>query len=559
MHAISRLLLVGTLVVVGGIVAWWFGRSAKWDLAAMRPPWGERPSIYEHVLRHVPDVGVGLRAGGDKLPDEAIVRGEHQISWVAGALDGVMGRHAGGGDEAEHEALVRDVFEALERALRAPTQGNIDKLYKQVGESGVLGVIDPLVERIANASLPEDRLEELARWLATKAADREPVKFGVAMLGLFPGARHHQVFHTLGRHEEFTLFAGVAFSNSDPDNAERHWFELVRHVDGWGRIQIVERFADTNDEAIERWMLRDGYRNSVMYEYLAYICATAGGLRDALTANEIDDELLHGAGDLISALITGNRGPAQGIDDYLDAASVVQRYLDHLEPRIATLDELIVVGTLHRFVSDESDGWDKRSANGWSANVRTSVQTRTAAILAQPRWRTLVEAGFDAHEQEFWKVAEAARALGMDIWDVHYRRTRQRKDHWFQLMETSDETRVAKVVALGEERLPLDAIASGPGTDLGLGPEFEHHGHLDAIVQSLGKHPGLGWSLIRAALRSPVVRNRNMAINALRGWGRNAWPSDTPKALDQAIRDEPDERVKRRIEALVANAPDPED
>jgi len=57
---------------------------------------------------------------------------------------------------------------------------------------------------------------------------------------------------------------------------------MAKHVTGWGRVHLVERLAKTEDAEIKEWLLREGFRNSVMYEYLAYIAATTGGLNDAL-------------------------------------------------------------------------------------------------------------------------------------------------------------------------------------------------------------------------------------------------------------------------------------
>ena len=69
---------------------------------------------------------------------------------------------------------------------------------------------------------------------------------------------------------------------------------LATHVHGWGRVHLVERLESTNNAEIKEWLLRDGYKNSVMYEYLAYPCATTGGLLHALT-NGGDDGLLNAA------------------------------------------------------------------------------------------------------------------------------------------------------------------------------------------------------------------------------------------------------------------------
>src|SRR5207237_8938078 len=126
-----------------------------------------------------------------------------------------------------------------------------------------------------------DRLYELARSFVTEAPDREPVKFGIALLGLFRQPADQELFHTLGRHDEFTLFCAVALANASEDHDETLW-KLARIGTGWARVHAVERLAQTENPAIKDWLLREGFRNSIMYEYLAGTCARARRLPAAL-------------------------------------------------------------------------------------------------------------------------------------------------------------------------------------------------------------------------------------------------------------------------------------
>ena len=119
-----------------------------------------------------------------------------------------------------------------------------------------------------------ERLYELSHSFVTESPDREPVKFGIAILGLFRQPADQELFQTLGRHDEFTLFCAVAIANSSEDHDESLW-TLARNVNGWGRIHVVERLARTENPAIKNWLLREGFRNSVMYEYLAATCQAA--------------------------------------------------------------------------------------------------------------------------------------------------------------------------------------------------------------------------------------------------------------------------------------------
>jgi hypothetical protein len=64
------------------VFGWMNRRSEPWSLAALKLPWGEAQSVYDIIIW-------SPRA---RLPEE---HSGARIKWAAGALDGVMGRHAG--------------------------------------------------------------------------------------------------------------------------------------------------------------------------------------------------------------------------------------------------------------------------------------------------------------------------------------------------------------------------------------------------------------------------------------------------------------------------------
>lgn len=99
--------------------------------------------------------------------------------------------------------------------------------------------------------------------------------------------------------------------------------------------------------------------------------------------------------------------------------------------------------------------------------------------------------------------------------------------------------------------------SEGPADALGLGPEFRAHMALGFVVQDLRRFPGRGWRLVAAALRSPVVNNRNGALNALGAWGPSAWPPEALPSLHGAAREEPNPQVRERIEKLVRGEDSP--
>ena len=60
----------------------------------------------------------------------------------------------------------------------------------------------------------------------------------VAVLGLFRQPADQELFQTLGRHDEVTLFCAVTIANASEGHDEA-LCKLARNVTGWGRIHAV--------------------------------------------------------------------------------------------------------------------------------------------------------------------------------------------------------------------------------------------------------------------------------------------------------------------------------
>lgn len=539
---------------MAGLLSW--SRHGEWQPPSPEAVWGERPSLCEHIRRHLQPGGVGLAPGGETLPDENAP--EELLGFAGGGLDGVMGHHFGVEQEPEDMGQILGLLHA---ALDRVEPARFRVLYELLRQGRAVGLADVLLEalREGQATLPLDRLRTLARWLATHAPDREPVKIGMAILGLFGEPEDRDLLLTLGRHEELTLFAAVALVNLQEAPDEVLW-ELARGVTAWGRIQVVERLAETQDPRIRRWLLVEGYRNRVMNEYTAVLCAQAGGLRTELEKDPPDEEVLAAAGDLISAMIVG--GPAEDIDDYEDAAPVVARYVDLLQARAETLSQFLKADFLRYFLAENEESWaDREARGGWSPGLRLRLLAQCDEILARPHWRSEVLEGLDSPERNTrMRAAAAAESLGMDVWERQFEwLVAGEPNLWYHLLQTSDPARIDRLLDLARAKIDLKSIATGPSDSLGVGPAYTQHSHLGSVLQELSRFPGKGWDLIRIGLRSPVVSNRNMALRALSACPRDRWEPETEMALRRALREEPDEDVRVRIQRVLAGEPLEED
>ena len=459
------------------------------------------------------------------LPDEA-PRTPGSISFTAGALDGIMGHHAGSGTGADR---ADEVAELISRAAAQPTRRHLRRLYDAVNTEDVLGFVDPLITALAAKPPSAAAVGRIGTWLVSTSPERGPVKVGIALLGI-TGAPDGELLHKIGAHEEFTLFAAVAFGNSRSD-PEQDLFTLAQRVDGWGRINCVERLRNTADPEITRWILRKGFRNRVMNEYLAYIAATTGNLAAALNEPNPDRELLTAAGDIIDALIMG--GPAEDIDDYPAAPGVLARWLELMDGHAATLGDFITMRNIQDFC--DRDGWDHRlNDSAWTSEARDAIRSHATALLEHPRWPALVLGGLESTDRlEFWHAERAARTLGIDPFDKLVGRiTIDPLDGpWFQAWQEADSHRAKVLVDHATRLLDLDAIAVGPGSTTGVGPDFKPHMTLGWTLQGLRDHPGIGADIISVALRSPSIQNRNAALRALDTWGADHWTEEHLRQL----------------------------
>jgi hypothetical protein len=483
------------------------------------------------------------------LPDEP-PRDPNAIRWSAGAMDGVMGHHGEGHDRKSAKSTAA----LLVKTSRKPRERTLKKLYRTLLDDDVVSYVDPMIEELVSARPDADAIHQVGRWLVTTAGHRGPVKIGLALIGITGTRDAGEIVMTLGAHDEFTLFAAVALSNGSTD-PERDLWRLAKRVDGWGRIQCVERLSDSTDPEIKEWLLREGYQNSVMYEYLAYTAATTGELTAALRRAEVDRALLTSAGEIIEALIVG--GPAQDISDIDDAPAMLSAYLDLLEQRAETLGDLRTATSIARMLSGGEDA-DARAGHGWTEADQERLALEADRVLAQPQWPDVIADGLASDDdQAFWLAKEAAPRFGIATFGLLLERLRTDPlgGSWFDAWRTADtDDHRTTLIDLARATFRSDVIVDGSPSSIGFGPEFRAHMAFDFTLQELRNHPGTGRDLISLGLMSPTIRNRNMALAALQEWPLPTWPDDALDRLRGVASDDPDERVRQLAAELLAMA-----
>ena len=516
-------------------------------------PWESRPSIYAFILVNTDQAGKFSPKENLDLPDEPLISKSGRVRFMAGAMDGISSHQMG---REKDTAKSKETAQLILSIAKRDRLSDKIKLYQSILKDEILSRLDTVLQNLVTLKTPITvPLENFAKWLTTQAPDRSAVKLGIALLGVIGKKENLEIVQNLGKCDEFTLFSAVALQKMAPEPEMELW-KLAKQLDGWGRIQIVERLEGTVNPQIQNWLLREGYKNSVMYEYLAYICAETGRLKEALSNPQSDDALLLSAGEIIEALITG--GPARGIHDYQDAPQTLSLFLERVKPKANRLEDFLVVEAIAGYLKS-LDSPDKFEKQGWTEEKRAALLKTCTEIKNQPQWKKRIEDGLSSESpHQFNQADRTAQILGLDTWNQRWKRLQAHpleSGEWYSVMKQANESRIEAIVSLAESALPLENIGRGPALDMGLGTEYKVHGCLDFILQELGKFPQKGSRLVAVGLKSPVIRNRNFALKVLSKWGEANWDQILKKALQEAAAAEPDEAVKKRIHQVLNGMP----
>ncbi|MFF1838043.1 hypothetical protein ACFVXE_28120 [Streptomyces sp. NPDC058231] len=404
-----------------------------------------------------------------------------------------------------------ELADRLELLMLAPVSSISDErlrgLHDLLATCSPIEIADELGVEVRRRGLPSDGLRRLGRQLSEHGTHRAPVKIGLVLLGLGGDIRDRELLLLLGTLDELTLHAAVALQRSQPDG-DLAVHALAQRVVGWGRIQAVRTLRDTTDPAIRSWLLCEGFRNTIMDEYLAHLAATTGDLHSALSHPHIDVMLLNGAGGILAAMADGQGGPAPGLADYSDAVPVLRRYADLVQtwtPTVAMLLDLISIAMFFRHPPQELP---------WAPADIEYLTARYEGLLHEPRWSALVlDHLADPRRPDFHLALRPAEVLHLSPTAQLLARLETGPSlldpTWVHALRHSDRRHAAHIIDLAERRLATT-------------PRSERDHALLLFAHFLRRHPEHGWPLLRSALTSGTPEVRRTALTTLAG-----WPVDT--------------------------------
>ncbi|PKB42505.1 hypothetical protein AX016_0672 [Cellulophaga sp. RHA19] len=508
--------------------------------------WETEQSILQHLKRNINEDG-SLKESAETLPDEK--KSDDEIKFAPGLMDAMFGA-----DESEEsKSRIKKLSNLISKIAKNGDNQSKSDFYREITENeSVIGIIDEFLQKLVQSSLPvEPYLFNYANNLASKTNNRNAVKFGIAILGLCQNKKPINNIKILGLHDEFTVFSTIALSNLS-DNLVNDLWELAKQVDGWGKIQLVDRLSEMElNSEIKDWIVLEGYKNNIMYEYLALTCAKNGMLNEKLTVESIDNNLYSSASNIIIALI--DEGPAVGMSGYDDSCETIENFIRHSKTRNLNISNYITLHRIKEYLEESAE--ENETLKNWNQNDLSNCLIDITKLLNSKDWTEEVKIALKSSDNiEYWNGKQAAQKLGIDIWNTVWQKLKQNpvdSSAWYDVTANAKENNVEEIIDFAVKNLPLEFLGSGPKDSTGIGDDYQKHSSLDSVITFLENYPKKGEKLILVGLDSPVTRNRNMAIRVLDKWKMENWSNEITEKIKELKDIEPNEDTKKNIERLL--------
>ena len=532
------------ILITMGILGTIFGCEKQYPAVE----WRTDNSIFNFLASNV-DRNGKLKDTAYDLPDE--IKDDEKIGFAPGMMDAVFGP-----DESDDsKKVIGEMADHLKKIANKGSENSKREFYRLITENeSAIGIIDKFFQTIIKDALPtQPFLFNFAKDLATKTNKRNAVKFGIAILGLCQNKSVLADLKILGLHDEFTVYVTYATINLSENPVPDLWY-LAQKIDGWGKIQLVRRLSNMElNQKIKDWLILDGYKNNIMYEELAFTCAVHGLLHEKMELEKIDEKLFKSSADIIEALIDG--GPAEDITQYIHASSVIKNFVRHAKQHTHDIADFLKLNKIKHFLSELQIDFEEQRKNGWTEEIITSCLMGIGEILNSRDWSVHAKEGLKSKDkQTYWDAKQAAEKLSIDLWEVVWERLQENpldSSSWYDVTRYSKSGHVELIINFAIETLPLDEMATGAKDSLGLGSNYSKFMCLDTIITYLENYPKKGEKIILTGLKSPVTRNRNMAVKVLDKWGRENWSTEIEKEMHHLKDTEPNKDTKENIKRLL--------
>ncbi|GGB73527.1 hypothetical protein GCM10007424_11790 [Flavobacterium suaedae] len=381
----------------------WLYQILKPSKGSYVPHWKTKHSIYRAIVNHIEENGDNCHVSSVSLCNK-----NKKAETTPGFSDALSEPCYNKPSVDEARELALKVKKIAETGSKATENSFYDYIVKH---KDIVSLIDPFLEEISNNALAiEPHLFGFANDLAFNSNNKNAVKLGIAILGLCQNQVIIEKLKILGRHDEFTVYVVIALLSLCED-PEDELFELGQHVNGWGKIQLVDRLARiSSKEVVRKWLITEGFKNSVNNQYLACTCATGGLLHKKLEGEKISHAYYKSTSEILISMLES--GPGEDISCYEHSPELIKSFLDHSLVHAKSIYDFILLHRIKLYLNNQL--LEKYKDSGWNDKLITDCLITLDNVIKNGKWKDLVaKALSDIEDDHYENVKEAAKILGL--------------------------------------------------------------------------------------------------------------------------------------------------
>lgn len=461
-------------------------------------------SIYEYINKSIKANGM---LKDDFNLDKYTDCQPNKMKFALGALDGISYFHSKNEVDEEQLEFLKKILKLLQEDSTA-LNGNLINEYYKNNDKRVLSTIDSLLSWIIENAKEIDNklLFELAIYLMMCSINHEAVKIGIAIIGLIDLSDKDElvkVIEKLALCDEFTLYANIALSNLPNINDIR--FMLVKKVNGWGKIYLVNSLKNEN-ESINEWLITNGCDNEIALGYLAYEVAEKIDLLKVLKRADLSDEEFKGVCSIMEGLIAEE--PFKGISCYENYIEIYEGFLEQFEKHIDNIDyyNIPIMISMYLFNKEEKSKED------------IEVAEKIVDLLDGDKvYNTLKKEIVEGNRLK--QVIDILKYNSkIELIDEIFKKFKENPFERYYCLEylLQKEEYLDKSIDILQSSINLQEHYSDPETIMGLSDEYSNN--LVFIIQILRDYPFKGTEFIVAGLKSKTMQPRNASLNTIKEW-----------------------------------------
>ena len=478
-------------------------------------------SIYKYICKNIQNNG--------KLKDSFNLdiynnTSNGELKFALGALDGINYYHTKIETDEELFNYIIEKFKEVNAENMEETANGVVEYFNS-SEKRVLATIDNILEWIIQNKdvIDFNSIFRLALYLVIESTSIEALKIAIGIIGLIDLSNEKELIDVLIRLalcDEFTLYAMVALGNLENANDIR--FMLIKKVNGWGKIHLLNTIQATND-TIREWLIINGCKNEVHFGYTASVTAEKINLLEVLNRKTLTKEEFLGINDIMEGLF--DDGPTSEIpNNYIE---LIKNYIKHFRRFIYDLDFYDMPILLSMFL------YNKETKSKEDIEIATEIMNLMDSNQVVETLRESIK-----ENEKLPKVINIIKFnRKINLYSEIYEKYKRNPSEYYYCLEylLKNDIFKKKSIELLSNAVDLETYYSKPKNIFGMNDKYSNN--LVFIIQILKDYPFLGNEFIVAGIKSRYMQPRNAALNTIESWINitNRKFKEFPKEIYNAV------------------------